>query len=182
MPRQEALKPEIPILHFAPEGYVSGSDPEFLDGFIQALKSAGFDPQQLVFSGFDGTQLAQGEPMPRHEAIFVMNESGWRQALKYKETNPAQYAEGWETPCIGLYDKNQLVHVYSHGFKDTPPDDRAMLTDIKFGAPLDQIRPGEPVEEAIVHKAYPDASPTDALVGVVFLDEPTIDDSPGFDL
>lgn len=171
MASNEALKTKtVPEIHFKPEGYLSGGEAEFLDQLLEILKKEGFSPDELVFSGFDGREVAKGLPMPRHLSIFVMNEAGWRNALKYKETNPAQYAESWGTPCIGLYAKDQLTLVYSATMDIENKDDRVELGDVKLGSPLAEMAPNDPIEEAIVHKDYPDGSPTDALLGLVFID------------
>lgn len=165
----EAIKQKIPQLHFKPEGYLSSGDAEFLDELKTFLEANGFDPGDLIYSGFDATEVAKGEPVPRHPFIFAMNEAAWRNAVKYRETNPAGYAEGWETPCIGLYDRNQLAQAYAYGIKLENIDDRVELSRIELGANLEDLPP-DPIEEAVVHKDYPDRSPTDALVGLVYLE------------
>lgn len=169
--RHEAVKHKIPELHFKPEGYASTGDAEFLDELLGMLRAKGFDPNSLVFSGFDGTSVARGETIPRHLSIFGMNENGWRKAIKELESNPAEYAEGWDTPCIGLYDKSQLAEVYSADFltdyEDT--ESRIELGNISIGEYLSELGPEAPIEEALVHKDYPEGSPVDALVGLVYL-------------
>ena len=176
---REVTKPKrMPKMHFRPEGYASSGAEDFLEGLLAELREKGYEPDDLVFSGFDGTAVARGEAVPRYPCIFVMNEAGWRQAVKYREQNPADYAEGWETPCLGLYYRHQLVHVYSAGLAEAGFDidddtlhGRVELGDIELGDALDVLAPSTPVEEAVVHRDYPDGSPTDALVGVVFIDQ-----------
>lgn len=165
----ETLKQKITELHFKPEGYASSGNEDFLDELIGLLETNGFDRENLVYSGFDGTDLAKGKTLPRHPYIFAMNETGWRNAIKYHETNPAQYAEGWETPCIGLYEKNQLAQAYAYGIKLENLNDRIELSRIEVGTKFEGMPIG-PIEEAVVHKDYPEASPTDALVGLVYLE------------
>lgn len=167
----EVLEHRVPELHFKPEGYKSSGDAEYLEGLLDKLKNEGFEPQTLVFSGFDGTQVAGGEQLPRYPYIFGMNEAAWRQAIKYREANPAEYAQGWQTPCIALYDKQQLAQVYSSVMHLSEIEDRIELSGIDVGEPLSELDPGVPVQEALVHKDYPDGSPSDALVGLVYLDE-----------
>lgn len=165
----EKIKQKFKELHFKPEGYLSSGDEDYLDELISAIKASGIDSETLVYSGFDGTDISKGGSVPRHPYIFAMNEAGWRNAIKYRETNPAQYAEGWETPCIGLYDKHQLAQAYSYGIKLEDVNERIELSKIDMGAKLDEL-PHGPVEEAVVHKNYPHASPTDALVAIVYLE------------
>jgi hypothetical protein len=168
----EAIKPKIPEMHFKPEGYVSSGSDEFLEAFLDELKTNGYETKDLVFSGFDGTDVASGEEVPRHPYIFAMDVAGWRTANRRVVENPATYAEGWKIPCIGLYDKNQLAEVY-YGVTEQDLEDlnsRIELSDISLGRRLNELPPGTVVEEAVAHVNFPDASPTDALVGLVFLD------------
>lgn len=170
--RRELVKEKTPELRFKPEGYISTGNPEFLDELLSMLRGRGFDPDNLVFSGFDGTNLARGEVMPRHPTIFGMNEAGWRKAIKKLDSNPAEYAEGWDMPCIGLYDRSQLAEVYSadvlNDYEDT--EGRIELGNISISEYLSDLRSDVPIQEALVHKDFPEGSPTDALIGLVYLD------------
>jgi hypothetical protein len=168
--KHEIEKPEIPRLYFKPEGYTSTADPELLDGLLELLRANGLDPAELVFSGFDGTAIKHGEPLPQYDHIHAMNEAAWRKAIENHEENPAEYADGWDTPCIGLYDIHQLAHVYSSKMNLADVNERIQLSDVVLGDPLDDIPPGEPVEEAVVHKNYPESPVTSAVVGLVFLE------------
>lgn len=168
--RHEALKQKIPKLHFKPEGYISSNSEEFLDAMLELLRAEGFDPDNLIYSGFDGTKAARGEEIPKYEYIFAMNEAGWREAIKKDDSNPAEYADGWQTPCIGLYDRSQLAHVYSADIDLEDINDRVELKHIRISNNLADLPLAKPIEEAVVHKNYPDSSPTDALVGLVYLD------------
>lgn len=169
----EKPKQRIPEVEFKSEGYVSSADVEFLDKFLETLKAKGFEPDELVFSGFDGTSTTKGEAIPRHSSIYGMNEAGWRKAIKELDANPAEYAEGWDTPCIGLYDKSQLAEVYSADlltdYEDT--ESRIELGNVSIGEYLSDLGLDVPVQEALVHKDFPGGSPTDALIGLVYLDK-----------
>jgi hypothetical protein len=220
----ETQKSKLKIMHFAPEGYVSSSDIEYLDQLLELLKANNMDPADLVFSGFDGRSVAEGQPPARHNAIYVMNEPGWRYAVSTSGDvkNPAEYAERHHhagSPCLGIYDKGQLIKVYDHdppkhpSNTDAPTDDidsiriegtdvlpfdpdeagvqhfdqiphedyieqREEFMNIVPGDPLSEISVDVPLESAVIHKDYPhnpDASPTDALVGLVYLEEPAAD-------
>jgi len=171
--RHEAIKQKnILKVQFSPEIYISSSDVEFLDEFLKELRQCNLDPDDLVFSGFDGKQAAAGENIPVYPYIFAMNETGWRNALKYRDYNPAQYAEEWEIPCIGLYDKSQLAEGRSYGLTQDAfdLDGRVELANVHKGADLDSLGPDAPVEEVVVHRNFPNLSPTDALVGLVFVE------------
>lgn len=170
--KHEAPKPKIRELHFKPEGYTSSSDIEFLEEFLGFIKDKGFNPDKVVFSGFDGTPLVKGEPLPQHPSIYMMNEAAWRNSIKMGISNPAEYADGWEVPCVGLYEREQLAHVYSSKMHlDDPIEDRIELSDVVLGDLLADQPPEIPIEEAVVHKNYPEGSPTDALIGIVFLED-----------
>jgi hypothetical protein len=167
---QEKINKKIPEIRFKPEGYVSSSSEEFLDEFLEALKTRGFKPEDLIFSGFDGALPVQSESAPEH--IFGMNEAGWRGAIKHFVSNPADYAEGWDTPCIGLYDRTDLAEIYSADFPDDYEDaqSRIKLENIVVGERLADLELDVPIKEGLVHKDFPEGSPTDALVGLVYLD------------
>lgn len=189
------------------------------------LQQNGLDPANLVFSGFDGKSIAGGEPPARHNAIYVMNEAGWRHAVNSRGdiANPAEYAERYYEsgkPCLGIYDKSQLTAVYDHDAPEhpenrveIPPDDGAIklggeaiiddepesgprhfdqvpideyeaereeFINIIPGDPLAGVPANEPVEIAVIHNTYtqnPNASPTDALVALVFIEDAEHDDS-----
>ena len=164
---------KITKLHFRPEGYPSSGDVEFLTSFLEKIRASGFEPDNLIFSGFDGTPVTRGKTIPRHLSIFGMNEAGWRNAIKGLDDTPADYAEGWDTPCIGLYDKFQLAEVYHseilNDYKDT--ESRIELGNVVIGEYLSDLGPDVPIEEALVHKDFPEGSPTDALVGLVYIDK-----------
>lgn len=170
--QHEALQHKLPELHFRPEGYTGSGDEEFLNQLLSFLSARGLEPDQLLFSGFDGTKLKKGEPMPRYNAVFAMNEAGWREALRLRDLNPASYAEDWDTPCIALYDKGSLAEAYSYDFDnaDSEEDTRLEFKNIVVGEALSDVPADKGLEEAFVHKDYPDGSPTDALVGLVFIE------------
>lgn len=167
----EAAKPKIRELHFKPEGYVSSGDVEYLDGLLEHLRANGFDPDKLVFSGFNGVALTKGVTVESHPSIYMMNEAAWRNSIKLGISNPAEYADGWEVPCVGLYDRDQLVHIYSSTMNIDDPEDRIELRDIVPGDALSDQPPSTPIEEAVVHKNYPGSTPSDALVGIVYLED-----------
>ncbi len=169
---QEALKQrEIKEIHFKPEGYIADSGVEFLDQFIARLRAEHLNPDDLIFSGFDGLSISKGEALPRHPSIFGMNEAAWREAARLDDMNPAVYTRGSDKPCIGLYDRSQLAWAYSYGIKDGSIDDRMVLNNIVLGENLVELSPDVPVEEAIVHIDYPHRFPDEALVGLVFLED-----------
>ena len=226
--RHEKQKPKVPELHLKFDTWVEPSDPEFLDALVELIANNGFNPDELVFSGFDGTPLLEGKPLKRNAGIYAMNLTGWRRTLNQPgKNNPAMYAG--EVPCIGLYDASQLAEVYlpKHHRKDPIDEDYQDLTTpidlidptisveqeyepptierVEVGgeiydAPIDPIYRDEAfeirdndraikdalkgenladlpkgyiVEEGVVHRSYPDdpnASPEDALVGIVFFE------------
>ena len=168
----ETQTKKVHTLHIKPEGYYSPGDPEFLDQLKQQLADGGFNVEELLFSGFDGTGIKSVQDIPRHPYIFAMNEAGWRGALKIHEHNPAEYAEGFEVPCIGVYDKNQLCEIYASNIdQEITLEDRVELKDIVLGDALKSMPPSQAVSEAIAHLNYPEGSPTDALLAMVFIEE-----------
>lgn len=169
--RREALKSKIPELHFEPEGYTTSGDPEFLDQLLEYLRSSGYDPDNLLFSGIEGKEISGGKDIPRHGGVFAMNQAGWRKALNLKEANPAMYAaKKADVPCIALYDRDQMAHIYNHSIHQEEDGSNAPIEidDIEIGDALADLPLGDVVEEAVTHRYYPNALPADALVGLVF--------------
>lgn len=175
--KQEAqLEPKVPELHFRPEGYVNTSGQEFLAEFMDFIESQGFNPSDLVFSGFGGSAIIKDGSIPRPPFIFIMNHAAWKDAASSHgvEPTPADYADGQDAPCIGLYDKNQLVHTESYDI-GIDPENYAETTkveniDPKKGELLSEIPADQEIKEVAVHKDYPASSPSDALVGLVFVE------------
>jgi len=168
-PEEETSK--VPILRINPEGYYSPGDSEFLEQFLQQLTDNGYDVKTLLFSGFDGTGVKSAQDIPRYPYIFGMNESGWREAIRIHEDNPAEYAEGFDIPCIGVYEAKQLCEIYSSNIdQEITLEDRVELTDIRLGDALQGLPPGRAVSEAVAHLNFPEGSPTDALLAIVFID------------
>ena len=113
--------------------------------------------------------------MPRYDHIFAKNEAAWLQAIEHNTLNPAQYAENYDVPCIGLYDKNQLTEAYDYKTDTVEEDadgtvDRTVISGVQIGRWLRDMTPDELISEAVVHVDYPDGSPTDALVALVFIE------------
>lgn len=169
---------KIPELYFKPEQIVTEDDAEFFDELCSFLAAKGFDPAALVYSGFDGEPIKQGQEVPSYSYIFAMNAAGWKNALETGQENPAVYAFGVsKVPVLGLYDKNQLADARPHEVKPLEYDEeghnyneRIQLDDIEKRENLQDLPADKIIDETVVHKDFPDASPTDALVGLVFLD------------
>jgi len=151
---------------------VSSGDIELLEALEQQLAALGLDPKNLVFSGFDGSRVKGADDVPRYPYIWAMNDAGWRAAIKYHDPTPADHAEGQHpAACIGVYDKSQLREIYSSSIhQDQELDERIELDDIVLGDTLADLPPERTVSEAIVHVGYPEASPTDALLALAFID------------
>ncbi len=146
-----------PVLTFRPE--VSGiSSPEFLAQFLEFLKSSEIDPDKVVYSGFDGSILDNGEEYPNRDYIHVMNEAAWRVAgrpdLMYPK-NPAQYA-GPDNGYIGIYDLDRLAEAY--GEDDSPFEivtwddvyDEREFTGMAKGDALTRFDPSIPFSGTVV--------------------------------
>lgn len=163
-------------LTICPEGYWSPADATFLDTLKDAIIAHGLEPDQLVFSGFDGTEIKTNKTLPRHHHIFAMDEAGWREAIGRHEQNPAQYAMDYDTPCIGLYDRSQLAEPYHYDAstvaenEDGTFDDRTEIKNVQMGRLLGSEPLALPVNEAVVHADYPSTLATDALVGLVYIE------------
>lgn len=164
-------QPKIPHLHFKPEQIVTEDDPEYFDELLQFLKSRGYDTKNLLYCGFDGKDIAKGEPVPKYPFIYAMNEAGWREALRLHSETPTAHAFGGEMPVLGLYDRTQLADARPHGIDlDEDYSERIEHAEIEKRENLSDLPADKIIDETVVHKDYPDASPTDALLGIVFLD------------
>lgn len=175
----EIKKPnKIPQLHFRPEGYVSDTGEEFYQQLVTFLKSYGLDPEQLVFSGTDAASVLdeRGNPKPSPQAIFGMNQVGWLDAAKHHDMTPASYAdkEGGSQPCILLYERSQLAEAKSYNVSMEDDDDYTSpvhATNIVPGDRLEDLPTQHRVNEVVIHKDFPQALPSDALVGIVYIED-----------
>lgn len=185
MTSHETQKPKLRIMRFTPEGYVSDTGEEFYEQFAEVVRSRGFDPLQLVFSGTDAALALDehGRPKPSPQAVFGMNQAGWLYAAKHHDMTPASYAdkdEG-EQPCILLYDRSQLAEaktydVYMEDSED--PASRVRATNVVPGAKLEDLPLEKIVNEVVIHKDFPDALPSEALLGLVYLEDAAASDAP----
>jgi hypothetical protein len=178
MATPEALKQRIPELRFAPEGYVSDTGIEFYEQFVAMLKANGFNTDTLLYCGIDAKQLLgeDGSVIPSDLGIFAMNETGWLGAIRAHDSTPALYSdkEGGKDPCIALYDRSQLAHAkdYDVAMKDAEDYDSPVKpTNIVPGKKLEDSPLDERVDELVIHRDFPNAHPSDALVAVVHLEE-----------
>jgi hypothetical protein len=161
-------------IHFKPEGYVSTDGIEFLEQLVEKLRQeTNLNPDDLIYSGTGAEHLYNADgSVKRPNAIFAMNETGWVRAAKDHETTPAGYADSGDDPRIALYDRSQLAHAYSYRVDQDETDYYAPvhITDIVPGDALAGRPSSEVVNEVVIHKDYPqnpDASPADALLGIV---------------
>jgi hypothetical protein len=174
----EALRKEVPRFKFKPEQIVTEDDPEFFDELRALLEVKGYKPDELLYSGFDGEPILNGRDVPRYDFIFAMNTAGWREALRTGQENPAVYAFGVsKNPVLGLYDQDLLALARPHdaepvdfNAEDFNYNDRLKFAAIDKWDDISDLPESTVIEETVVHKNYPDSSPTDALVGLVFLD------------
>lgn len=185
MTSPETKTPKLRIIHFSPEGYISDTGEEFYEQFAQLLKDHGFDPLQLIYSGTDaGLVLDEhGHPKPSPEAIFGMNQTGWLDAAKHHDMTPASYAdkEGGERPCILLYDRSQLAGAKDYDVHMEDAEDytsAVRVENVLPGAKLKDLPLEKIVNEAIIHKDFPDGRPSDAMLGLVYLEEVPASDAP----
>ena len=169
---------KIPELDFKPEQVVTEDDPEFFEELCAFLESKGYKPEDLVYSGFDGEPIKRGKEIPRYPYIFAMNVPGWKHALETGQESPAVYAFGVsKVPVLGLYEKSQLADARPRVIEPVGFDEegfnynqRIQLDDIEKRENLADLPDDKVIDETVVHKDFPDGSPTDALVGLVFLD------------
>jgi len=172
-------------MHFIPEGYVSDTGEEFYQQFADTLRNHGFEPLQLVFSGTDAVLALdeQGRPKPSPEAVFGMNEVGWLDAAKHHDMTPASYAdkENGEHPCILLYERSQLAEAKTydvHMVDKEDPTSGVRATNVVPGTKLEDLPIEKIVNEVVIHKDFPDALPSEAMVGLVYLEEAPAGDAP----
>ena len=177
----EIKKPKkILEIHFAPEGYISDTSEEFYQQLAELLVNHGLDPNQLIFSGTDAGLVLdeRGIPKPSPQAIFGMDQVGWLDATKHHDMTPASYAdkEGGERPCILLYERSQLAEAkrYDVSMEDDEDYTSAVrATNIVPGDKLEDLPQEHRVNEVVIHKDFPDALPSDALVGLVYIEDET---------
>lgn len=171
----EAVKPKIPEIHFMPEGYVDPDGPEFLEQLLQKLREVGFDITNLVFCGVDGALIySQDGSIEKPNAIFAMNETGWRDAITKGVITPAGYVKkDADVPCIALYDARHLAEPESYKLRQNLENywEPVQIYNIVPGDDLAPIIPSDSAQEVIIHEGFPDASPSDVLVGLVFIEE-----------
>lgn len=148
---------------------------EFLEQLLLKLREAEFDTGNLVFCGMDGRYIyLQDGSIDRPDAIFAMNETGWRDAITKGETTPADFVKiDADVPCIALYDARQLAVPEHYELRQNPDDYQApvQIGDIVPGENLAAITPSDSVTEVVIHKDFPNASPSDMLVSLVLVEE-----------
>ena len=178
-PQPERPKKTIKIFNFKPEGYVHVDDDEFLDQLFTFIRKKDIDPDEAVFSGTDASKVFDPSgSIKRPEAIFAMDKFAWETnaAKSYGETTPAGYTRSATVPCILILDTKPLAEAYSYKLEQDPEDPSSIvkLSDIIPGSPIVDLPKDKHVEEVVIHKDYPanpDASPMDALVGIVYLND-----------
>ncbi len=148
---------------------------EFLEQLLRKLREAGFDTGNLVFCGMDGRYIySQDGSIEKPDAIFAMNETGWRGVITKGGITPADYVKkDADVPCIALYDARQLAVPEHYELRQNLDDYWApvQIGDIVPGENLAAITPSDSVEEVVIHRDFPNASPSDALVGLVLVEE-----------
>lgn len=173
MPEVVKDKKLPPILKFQPEGYVSTHDLEYLDGLKKKLREEGVEKENLVYCGIDGSFLnSASKEMPERYASYGMNEAGWIETIRLGESSPAKHAEGKETPCIAVYDGDQLSEIYSwkitHEDKDIIEGTMG-FEDVELGDALKDLSPTHAVTEGVAHVNYPNQPVNDALLCLVLV-------------
>ena len=175
----DSPKPKVIEIHFKPEGYFSPSDEDGRDQILGILQAHGVDPARHVFSGLSGNEFDPAAGLPRYSYFYVMNLAGWDEAIELGKPTPADYAMDVDNPCIAVFDKNQLAEVFGAETHLNPQTDDMRidpikLENVKSGDDLETMEPGRVVSEEVVHKNLtddPSASPADALVALIYLDE-----------
>jgi hypothetical protein len=177
----EPSRPKKRKFHFRPEGYVHPDDIEFLEQFVEFLQEErlagrfGFTPDELIYSGIDASKILAAGVKQKAEAVFAMNEVCWKRNAEkpHGKTTPGGYAKDATRPAILLYERNQLAHASEYKLRLDPEDPTQIVEiyDIVPGQLLINEQIDEDVEEVVIHKDYPHKSPTDALVGIVYLED-----------
>jgi hypothetical protein len=170
-------QPKPREIRFMPEGYVDPDGPEFLDQFLRKLQESGIDTTDLLYTGMDGKHLyAPDGSLNRTDAIFAMNETGWRKAIEHSESTPGGFVKkDAEVPIIALFDGSYLSEPQKYRLQQDTDDywDTIEILDIVPKPDAAPIKPQDGVEEVVIHKDYPNASPMDAMAGVVYVQEET---------
>ena len=151
----------FPVVRFEVPDIVSSGDDEYLDLLNETLQRDAdqVDLSLAAYRGFDGAFTnSRQRTLPRASTIFVMNDSGRRRANQSGERNPAQYAEDYDVPAIGVYDMSKLRRISEYAADSTPA---------AIGEALTSSGLTFPVNEEVVHMDYPQTSVNDALAALV---------------
>lgn len=152
----------------------SAQDHQFFERFRSALLDCRLNPDELVFSGFDGSGVKHGRgsiPVMDRQYIWVMDAVSWRKGLTY--TTPgtaADYADRYAVPCIGVYATDELREVeLTHAPDPTNSSDDGFV-------PRDPLSIGFPeggIYDTVTHIDHPNSLVTAALRAMVFLEYPS---------
>jgi hypothetical protein len=71
--------------------------------FIEALKKSGIYKENLLFSGFDGSN-----PPKRTGVIYCAAEDALTSGVGGEEENPIKYAQRYDKPAVAVYDENKV--------------------------------------------------------------------------
>lgn len=165
---------EIPVFSVSREGFPappnnkirisSERDVEFLDSFLKTLVEGSLDPDELVFSGFDGGGVKRKQAISDtpNGHIWVVDETTWRNHLTHTATGtPEVYAERHATPCVGIYAKDQLK---------TATLEADLIGLNPQGQALAEIPSGTHIFDPVTHIDHPDTGVHQALSGLVFFE------------
>ena len=179
---------EIPVFSVRREGFPapnrresrlsSNMDIEFLASFLRALVDHSLVSSDLVFSGINGEGIKKKPQAPvlPQGPNWVMDEKTWRKGLTYTTpSSPADYAERYAIPCIGIYDMGQVRIVNeidgeklrSHQISDFAREGFDITRPLRA---LRNENPDAEIYDPVVHIDHPDGSLADALQGVAFLE------------
>jgi hypothetical protein len=132
-----------------------------------------FVPDELVYCALDQPiEVGINSPLKRTDRIKVTNEVGWKRSVENQVTTPFGEIRRGKKAVIGLFEKNQLS---IPSYESKKAKRRQKVTEIYTIVPRkDLIRSyaSDPLnDEVVIHKDYPDKSPIDALVGIIYIDD-----------
>lgn len=107
--------PHSEIPQFGLDYFAYRDESDLLDSIVELLDTHGLYSENLVFSGFNGCEVATGN-YPERDYLFAENVGSWREQIAFfsgRNAGPFFYAlfhdsKPGSIPAIGAYDPSML--------------------------------------------------------------------------